>query len=304
MRANYLETSHAVAELLGGSPAAETARAYVARASDTRDPALIAAERGLDALAVCRAIHGGSDLAAYSFVPVDCCRLTADAFDRELTSFTPRRTIVMSNLDELPSPLQHRLAQLLQEDGATLSQADARVMATVTGNVEDAIAEGKLSRDLCMRFPLQLEVPPLRRRPADIPMLIGCVAAEAAAASGVAVPSFSREALALLAALPWRRNFEELREVLDVLVLVAEGGTIQLDDVLGHVPIERLWTRPPGAASLREARHHFEREYIASVLSRHRGRMDEAARTLGVQRTNLYRKVRQLGIGRARSKQQ
>jgi two-component system nitrogen regulation response regulator NtrX len=302
MRANYLETSHAVAELLGASPAAETARAYVARASDTRDPALVAAERGLDALAVCRAIHGGSDLTAYSFVPVDCCRLTADAFDRELTSFTPRRTIVMSNLDELPLPLQHRLAQLLQDNGATLRQADARIMATVTGNVEDAIAEGKLSRDLSQRFPLQLEVPPLRRRPADIPMLIGCVVAEAAAASGVAVPSFSREALALLAALPWRRNFEELREVLDVLVLVAEGGTIQLDDVLGHVPIERLWTRPPGAESLREARQHFEREYIAAVLSRHRGRMDEAARTLGVQRTNLYRKVRQLGIGRARAK--
>src|SRR6266699_3934412 len=151
--ANYLETTHAVAELLGASPAAETARAYVARASDTRDPALISAERGLDALAVCRAIHGGSDLTSYSFVPVDCCRLTADDFDRELASVTPRRTIVMSNLDDLPSPLQHRLAQLLQDGGAVLKPADARVMATVTGNVEDVIAEGRLSRDLCMRFP-------------------------------------------------------------------------------------------------------------------------------------------------------
>ena len=128
------------------------------------------------------------------------------------------------------------------------------------------------------------------------------MAADAAAASGVDVPAFSREALALLSALPWRRNLEELREVLDVLVLVAERATIQLDDVLEHVPIERLWTRPPGATSLREARNDFEREYIAAVLSRHRGRMDEAARTLGVQRTNLYRKVRQLGIGRTRSK--
>ncbi|HTL00906.1 MAG TPA: helix-turn-helix domain-containing protein [Vicinamibacterales bacterium] len=302
MSAHQIATLQGVAELLGVSPAAETARAYVARASDTRDPALIAAERGLDALAVCRAIHGGSDLTEYSFVPVDCRGLTPDAFERELTSVTPRRTIVMSNLDELPSPLQHRLAERLQGNEANLGPADARVMATVTGNVEDAVAERKLSRNLCRRFPLQLEVPPLRRRPADLPMLIACVAAEAAGASGVTVPSFSREALALLAALPWRRNFEELREVLDVLVLAAEGGAIQLDDVLRHVPIERLWTRPPGAESLREARHHFEREYIAAVLSRHRGRMDEAARALGVQRTNLYRKVRQLGIGRARAR--
>ena len=130
-------------------------------------------------------------------------------------------------------------------------------------------------------------------------MLIGCVAAEAAAASGVPVPSFSPEALILLAALPWRQNFEELREVLDVLVLVAEGRSVQLDDVLAHVPIERLWTRPPGATSLREARHHFECEFIAAVLTRHGGRMDEAARTLGIQRTNLYRKVRQLKVARS-----
>ena len=73
MSTNHLEASQAVTELLGISPAAETARAYVARASDTRDPALIAAERGLDALAVCRAIHGGSDLTEYSFVPVVVC---------------------------------------------------------------------------------------------------------------------------------------------------------------------------------------------------------------------------------------
>src|SRR5436190_24270570 len=99
MRANYLETSQAVVELLGASPAAETAPAYGARAADTRDPVLISAERGLDALAVCRAIHDGSDLHAYSFVPVDCRRLAAEAFEREVPLPAPTRTIVLSNLD-------------------------------------------------------------------------------------------------------------------------------------------------------------------------------------------------------------
>ena len=302
MRGNPIETSQNLPELMGAGPAVETARAYVARAADTRDPLLISAERGLDALAVCRAVHGGSDLTAYPFVLLDCRSQSAESMDRDLASLMPRRTVVLTSLDELAEPLQRRLAQLLDDDVAGLRRADARVMATVTGSIEDVVAEGKLTRELCMRFPLQLEVPPVRRRSGDIPVLIGCVAAEAAAAGGVPVPSFSREALALLSALPWRRNFEELREVLDVLVVVADGRDVQLEDVLGHVPIERLWTRAPGAATLREARHHFEREYIASVLSRHRGRMDEAARTLGVQRTNLYRKVRQLGIGRSRAK--
>ena len=115
------------------------------------------------------------------------------------------------------------------------------------------------------------------------------------------VPAFSREALSLLAALPWRRNLDELREVLDVLVRAAAGGTVQLDDVLGHVPIERTTTHQSGAASLRDARNAFEREYIAAALNRHGWRMDVAARALGIQRTNLYRKVRQLGIARARA---
>jgi len=297
MTANQLEMFQGLAELAGTSPAVETARAYVARASDTLDPALISAERGFDALAVCRAVHAGSDLAGFPFVPVDCRSQTTESVDRDLATLMPRRTVVLTNLDELGPPLQEHLTLRLQD------AAGARVMATVTGDVESAVAEGKLARELCLRFPLHLEVPPVRRRPGDVPILVGCVAAEAASACSVTMPSFSREALALLSALPWRRNLEELREVLDVLVLVAEGGTIQLEDVLGHVPIERLWARTPGTATLREARHQFEREYIASVLSRHRGRMDEAARTLGVQRTNLYRKVRQLGIGRARSKQ-
>src|SRR3954451_16352160 len=115
MSNNQSDVFHGLAELMGTSPAMETARAYVARASDTRDPALVAAERGLDALAVCGAVHGGSDLTAYPLVPVDCRRQTAELVDRDLASAVPRRTIVLTNLDDLPMPLQHRLTEMLQE---------------------------------------------------------------------------------------------------------------------------------------------------------------------------------------------
>jgi DNA-binding NtrC family response regulator len=214
-------------------------------------------------------------------------------------------TLLLAALSELPSTLQSRLARALRDRQVhTPLQGqvplDVMIMATVRGNVEDEIREGKLRRELCLRFGVNLELPALRHRAADIPQLIGCVAADAAVAAKVEVPAFSREALSLLTALPWRRNFDELREVLDVLVPVAAGGTIQLDDVLRHVPIERTTTHRPGAANLREARNAFEREYIAAALSRHGWRMDVAARALGIQRTNLYRKVRQLGIARAR----
>ena len=149
------------------------------------------------------------------------------------------------------------------------------------------------------RFNLRLELPPLRQRAADIPMLIGCLVGDAAATARVPVPTFSREALTLLAALPWRRNFHELREVLEVLVLAVVGSAVRLEDVLDHVALEPVVWSQASATNLREARLSFERHYIAKVLNRHRGRMDDAARSLGMQRTNLYRKVRQLGIGLA-----
>jgi DNA-binding NtrC family response regulator len=316
-------------ELIGGSPTTERARGVTARASHCGDPVLISAEVGLDPLAVARAIHDGSSRAAGRFASMDCAGQEAAELEQQMFGRARARradkddelewidqhsligsafggTFVLANLDELPSQLQGRLARLLRDGQVEIDSTgrgvplDVRVMATVCGNIEDEIRDGKLRRELCSRFGLRLDLPPLRHRPADIPTLIGCVVAEASAASRVGIPTFSREALSLLAALPWRRNFEELREVLDVLALAAAGGTVHLEDVLGHVPIERMSTRRAGTATLREARVTFEREYIAAVLQRHRGRMDEAARTLGIQRTNLYRKVRQLGLGRAR----
>jgi two-component system, NtrC family, nitrogen regulation response regulator NtrX len=316
----------AVLELMGYSPSIERARSVMTRAAQGLTPLMISAESGLDPLAVARAIHDAGARARGPFVVMDCASPGAVRLDQQLFGSPPPvhpselesvtedsllgsafgGTLVIAALAELPSPLQSRLGRALRDrqvhrahDGTV--PLDVMIMATVRGNVEDEIREGKLRRELCLRFGVNLELPALRHRAADIPQLIGRVAADAAGAAKLSVPAFSPEALLLLAALPWRRNFDELREVLDELVRAAAGSTIHLDDVLGHVPIERTTTHQPGAASLRDARTAFEREYIAAALSRHGWRMDVAARTLGIQRTNLYRKVRQLGIARARS---
>ena len=81
-------------------------------------------------------------------------------------------------------------------------------------------------------------------------------------------------------------------------VLAGAGAIVTQEDVLAHVPIESAFSRWDLTASLREARRRFEREYIAAVLERHQWRMSEAARALGIERANLYRKTRQLGIVR------
>ncbi len=297
-------------ELIGGSAAAERARDVCRRAAASLDPLLIVAEPGLDVRAVACAIHQASARSREAFLGVDCALPDAAALERQILCAAPRGgTLVLAGIDELPAPLQARLARVLHDGQIDVDASgdgvafDVRIIACLTGDPDDAIQSGALRRDLHARFGLRLDVPPLRQRSADIPMLVGCLVGDAAGSAGVPVPRFSREALTLLAALPWRRNFDELRDVLDVLVRAAVGGAVRLEDVLDHVALEPVvWSRG-GAANLREARLSFERHYIARVLSRHRGHMEDAARSLGIQRTNLYRKVRQLGIGVPRTRQ-
>src|SRR5262249_49671289 len=98
----------------------------------------------------------------------------------------------------------------------------------------------------------------------------------------------------------WRGNVTELQQLLTRLMTKVSGSFIRLSDVLAHVRLEGGVTSLPYTGSLKEARERFEREYVAQVLDLHRGRMAEAAKTLGIQRTNLYRKVRQLSVQRRR----
>jgi DNA-binding NtrC family response regulator len=285
----------------------QRARGNLNRASSGVDAVLVVAEPGLDAAAVARAIHDGSSRASGPFISIDCARNDAARLEHEVFGHgAPGGTLLLTDLEELPAPLQARLARVLRDGQVDVDASgrgrlfDVRLIAGISSNVDDALREGTLRRDLCGRFGLRIDVPPLRQRPVDIPLLIGCLVGESALAARIPVPTFTREALTLLSALPWRRNFDELREVLDVLVRAAVGGSVRLEDVLVHLPLEPVTTGYAGVTSLREARQRFERHYIASVLHRHRGRMEDAARALGMQRTNLYRKVRQLGLGLAR----
>jgi DNA-binding NtrC family response regulator len=297
-----------IAELAGNSPITGRVRAAALRAASNAEPVLILAETGLNAESVARALHKASARGEGACVAIDCA--ASDAAELERSIFGRDAfggSLLLQRLEELPTPLQARLARVMRDgqietDAAGAGVAfDVRVVATVADTVKDDLEDGKLRRELYARFTQRLELPALRHRPSDIPALIGCLVGESSATSGVPVPSFTREALTLLSALPWRRNLEELREVLDVLVLGAVGGSVRLEDVLGHVPVERTSAGHAPTASLREARLSFERQYIASVLHRHRGRMEDAARSLGIQRTNLYRKVRQLGLARVKS---
>lgn len=128
------------------------------------------------------------------------------------------------------------------------------------------------------------------------PKLVSCLTVDICAECRVPHREFTPEALTLMRALPWRQNLSDLREMIARLMTTGQAGDVQLEELLEHVRIEREAARPVAHGTLRTARLQFEREYIRAVLERHGWRISDAARTLGIQRPNLYRKARQLGI--------
>jgi two-component system nitrogen regulation response regulator NtrX len=276
-------------------------------ASDDRN-VLMAAEGGLDAGAVARAIHQGGAGKAGPFLVQTCAALSAAELERALFGSVRRAAgdvdaiaassslflarggvLFLSDLDELPGPLQQRLARLLRDAEVRLPRRsapvalDVRVIASTSNRLDPGLRE-----DLIRRLPIVIEIPSLRQRRDDVPAI-----AEAMLAARDRRRRFTPAALTVLSALPWRRNTAELAGLLDRLT-AAGTGVIRQEDVLAEVQLDRVPARPTGG--LRDARRAFERDFIAGVLRDHSWQMRDAARALGIERANLYRKARQLGI--------
>ena len=298
-------------ELLGASPAVADAVAQLARAAGDDRGVLITAEPGLDAEAVARAIHERSARKDRPFVVLECDGASASALEKQLiggpqpaksgdlesiaqTSALYRAaggTLFLAGVTEMAAPLQRRLARLLRDGEVRVPRraAPAPLDVRIIAGVEDRL-DGGLREELLRRLPLMVEVPALRQRREDVQII-----AEAMLAARHDQRHFTPAALTVLAALPWRRNTAELRGLIGRLTASGSASLpIRQEDVLAEVQLDRAPARPTG--SLRDARRQFEREFIASVLRDHSWQMREAARALGIERANLYRKARQLGI--------
>ena len=323
-------TSH---DLYHHSPAMREVMSAIARAASIRAGVLLRGEDGTGRQVVARAIHAAqNDGLAPAFVCVDCAAHDTEQLDAELFGAAARShngdgaarglervsqrsrlhdalggTLYLQNVAEAPTRVQARLARilrdrevLLSETGATVS-LDVRPMAGVEPGFERALHEGRVREDLFRRLSvICVDLPALRDRREDIPALANYFVRDICAMLRVPPKTLSRPALLLIAALPWRGNAVELRTLLES-ALTGLSGTrgIGLEDVLAHVRLDGGAALFSSGGTLRQARARFEREYIAAVLEQHHGRISDAAKTLGIQRTNLYRKMRSLKVNRA-----
>ena len=216
---------------------------------------------------------------------------------------TSEGTLYLQQVDRLTPHLQDVLMHVLEanhspvEGSSDTGAPRMRLVSSSTPSVKEVVELGRFRKDLLERLAtVRLDLPPLRGRSQDIPLLAAYFLKQACDRNQLATKTFARGALTLISALPWHGNARELRAFVERLAVVVPRGVILQEDVLEHVDLEGSQTNGQADESLREARARFERDYIVRVLQRHHGRMGPAAEALGLERTNLYRKMKRLGI--------
>jgi DNA-binding NtrC family response regulator len=303
--------------IIGQSPAMERVFEVIAQVSDLPANVLIEGESGTGKELIARAIHAHGARAAGPFVPVNCAAIPETLLESELFgyvrgAFTDARKdrrglfqeasgglLFLDEIGEIPITLQAKLLRVLEDKevrplGSNQSvRVDARVVSASNRNLEGLVSEGKFRQDLYYRLNvIRIELPALRQRRDDIPLLVDHFIRKFAAIANHRVDGIEADALAALKSHDWPGNIRELEHTIERAVLLGKGSVISVADLPSN-----LTARNDGALVVDQALarqltlHDLEREYIGKVLANAHGNKTEAARILGVDRTTLYRKL-------------
>ena len=292
-------------------------------ASETR--VCILGETGTGKELVARTIHERSGRSSGAFVTLNCAAVPAELIESELFghekgSFTgaagrhigkfeqaDHGTIFLDEIGDMPLAMQAKLLRVLEEGeverigGDKPVNVDVRVVVATHRDLEARAREEKFRQDLFHRiyvFPLVL--PPLRERREDVPALVGHFAAQVSAQNGWKNMPFTREAMEALQSHPWPGNVRELRNVVERLMLLALNGEVNLATVELALPGSGGGYASPSSTfssgPLSERVDAFEREVILAELKRSHSNVSLAAKSLGLERSHLYKKAEHLGI--------
>ena len=296
--------------LVGRAPVFQRMLHMVARVAPSEATVLLLGESGSGKELVAAAIHAASRRAAQPIVALDCSGLTETLFESELfghergafTGASSRRiglveaanggTLFLDEVGDIPLAIQVKLLRLLETGsyrrvGSTvLQKADVRVISATHRNLEEMVKEGRFRQDLYFRlntFPVEL--PPLRERPEDIPMLAKSLLSRVAAERNLMI---SEDAISMLCQYNYPGNVRELRNIIERASLLCDGTEIQPV----HLPAQI--NKPAPVKINKISLPELERQTLESRLAYHHGSRKMLAQELGISERTLYRRLKQL----------
>ncbi len=315
-------------QLVGSGAAMKKLLAQIDRVAASETRVCILGETGTGKELVARAIHDRSQRHDMPFITLNCAAVPAELIESELfghekgafTGAAGRHTgkfeqaeggtLFLDEIGDMPVAMQAKLLRVLEENeiervgGDKPVKVNVRVVVATHRNLEELVTQNTFRRDLFHRvyvFPLFL--PSLRERPEDFAELLAHFARQVASQNGWKEKEFAEDAIAMLRRYSWPGNLRELRNIVERLVLLAEGEKVTAEDVQLVLPATNTLPHDNAISSLAAASgtlagrtESFEKEVLLTEIRRHNFHMTNVARALGLERSHLYKKCQQLGI--------
>src|SRR6267154_1322911 len=311
-------------EIVHSGEAMRRVMAQVERVAASEARVCILGETGTGKELIARALHERSPRRGGPFVTLNCAAVPGELIESELFghekgSFTGAAsrhigkfeqasdgTLFLDEIGDMPLAMQAKLLRVLEQGeverigGDKPIKVNVRVVVATHRQLEEQVKQGNFRRDLFHRiFVFPIVLPPLRERPEDIPALAAHFAAQIVKQNNWKPITFSPEALQALQAHPWPGNIRELRNVVERLLLFAEGDTVTPATVQAALPSKAVGDGSvpfSGTGTLAERVEQVEKQMILEEIKRHNQNITNTAKALGLERSHLYKKCQQLGI--------
>ena len=315
-------SKYTIENIIGESPGMVELKKLALKASQINAPVLILGESGTGKELFAHAIHYASDRRLYPFIRLNCSAIPKDLLESELFGYEPgaftgagakgkpgkfelahQGSIFLDEISDLPLEMQPKLLRVLEEKemervgGTRMTRSDFRLIAATHAKLENLVEQGTFRKDLYYRLNvLPLQIPPLRQRKEDIPLISERLIGKYQKEEGTKMALISPEVMEIFQNYYWPGNVRELANILERILYTIDGDTI----LPRHLPIilQSMGKESPKFEEtvLKRLREDVEKEILLHTIRVSKDNKNKAARMLGIHRTSLYKKMKKFNI--------